>query len=56
MNWLRTSSFIPITVVIAVIMMIWYAGAVYLNAPVLIDQYERQKTEWNFEKLRQDAW
>ena len=56
MNWLRTSSFIPITVVIAVIMMIWYAGAVYLNAPVLIDQYERQKTDWNFEKLRQDAW
>ena len=53
---LRTSSFIPITVVIAVIMMIWYAGAVYLNAPVLIDQYERQKTEWDFEKLRQDAW
>ena len=56
MNRLRTSSFIPITVVIAVIIMFWYAGAVYLNAPVLIDQYERQKTEWNFEKLRQDAW
>ena len=56
MNWLRTSSFIPIMVVIAVIMMIWYVGAIYLNAPVLIDQYERHKTEWNFEKLRQDAW
>ncbi len=23
---------------------------------MLIDQYERQKTEWNFEKLHQDAW
>lgn len=53
---LRDSSLIPISVVVAFIILIWYAGAVYLNAPMLIDKYERQKTEWNFEKLRQDAW
>ena len=53
---LRDSSLIPVSVVVAFIILIWYAGAVYLNAPVLIDRYERQKTEWNFEKLRQDAW
>ena len=53
---LRDSSLIPVSVVVAFIILIWYAGAVYLNSPVLIDQYERQKTEWNFEKLRQDAW
>ena len=53
---LRDSSLIPLTVVVGMIILIWYAGAVYLNAPMLIDQYERQKTEWNFEKLRQDAW
>ena len=53
---LRDSSLIPVTVVVAFIILIWYAGAVYLNAPMLIDKYERQKTEWNFEKLRQDAW
>ena len=53
---LRDSSLIPVTVVVGIIILIWYAGAVYLNAPMLIDQYERQKTEWNFEKLRQDAW
>ena len=53
---LRDSSLIPVSVVVAFIIMIWYAGAVYLNAPMLIDKYERQKTEWNFEKLRQDAW
>ncbi|HJL87807.1 MAG: ABC transporter permease [SAR324 cluster bacterium] len=53
---LRDSSLIPVTVVVGMIILIWYAGAVYLNAPMLIDQYERQKTEWNFEKLRQDAW
>ena len=53
---LRDSSLIPVTVVVGIIILIWYAGAVYLNAPMLIDQYERKKTEWNFEKLRQDAW
>ena len=53
---LRDSSLIPVSVVVAFIILIWYAGAVYLNSPVLIDRNERQKTEWNFEKLRQDAW
>ncbi len=53
---LRDSSLIPVSVMVAFIILIWYAGAVYLNAPMLIDKYERQKTEWNFEKLRQDAW
>ena len=53
---LRDSSLIPVSVVVTFIILIWYAGAVYLNAPMLIDKYERQKTEWNFEKLRQDAW
>ena len=53
---LRDSSLIPVSVVVALVILIWYVGAVYLNAPMLIDKYERQKTEWNFEKLRQDAW
>ena len=53
---LRDSSLIPVSVVVAFIILIWYAGAVYLNAPMLKDKYERQKTEWNFEKLRRDAW
>ena len=53
---LRDSSLIPVSVVVAFIILIWYVGAVYLNAPMLVDKYERQKTEWNFEKLRQDAW
>ena len=53
---LRDSLLIPVSVVVTFIILIWYAGAVYLNAPMLIDKYERQKTEWNFEKLRQDAW
>ena len=53
---LRDSSLIPVSVVVAFIILIWYVGAVYLNAPMLIDKYERQKTEWNFEKLTQDAW
>ncbi len=53
---LLDSSLIPVLVVVGFIILIWYAGAVYLNAPMLKDKYERQKTEWNFEKLRRDAW
>ena len=43
---LRDSSLIPVSVVVAFIILIWYAGAVYLNSPVLIDRYERQKTAY----------
>ena len=36
--------------------MIWYAGAIYLNAPVLIDRYEREGKSWDFHVLREDTW
>ena len=45
-----------ITVVMAFIVVIWYGAAVYLNSDVLIDKYERQKTEWNFQLLVSDSW
>ncbi|MFQ5784272.1 MAG: ABC transporter permease [Alphaproteobacteria bacterium] len=46
----------PIAVVCAAIVAIWYVGAVYLNAPVLIDRYERQKVSWSIGRLVDDAW
>ena len=45
-----------ITLVMAFIVVIWYGAAVYLNSDVLIDKYERQKTEWNFQLLVSDSW
>lgn len=56
MNWFRTSSFVPITTVLAFTAVIWYATAVYLNSAVLIDKYERHKVEWDFPKLVDDSW
>lgn len=47
---------LPLAVVIAAIGVIWYAGAVHMNAPRLIDGYDRQKVEWTFEQLVDDAW
>jgi NitT/TauT family transport system permease protein len=46
----------PVTVVVAVILVIWYAGAVYMNAPLIIDKYERQETAWTFGQLVEEAW
>lgn len=46
----------PVAVVVAVILVVWYAGAVYMNAPLLIDRYQRQKVDWTFSQLVADAW
>ena len=40
----------------AFIVIISYGAAGYLNSEVLIDKYERQKTEWNFQLLVSDSW
>ncbi len=36
----------PIAVVALAIVALWYAGALYLNAPGQIDAFKRAKTEW----------
>ena len=56
MNRLLDSTPAAITAVMAFIVVIWYGAAVYLNSAVLIDKYERQKTEWNFQLLVSDSW
>ncbi|GAB4361921.1 MAG: ABC transporter permease [Kiloniellaceae bacterium] len=45
----------PLAVVILAILVLWYAGAVWLNAPVLIDGYERRDVDWNVSRLASDA-
>ena len=56
MNRLLDSTPAAITVVMAFFVVIWYCASVYLNSDVLIDKYERQKTEWNFQLLVSDSW
>ena len=56
MNRLIESSLAAITAILAFIVFIWYGASVYLNSDVLIDKYERQKTEWNFQLLVKDSW
>ena len=56
MKSLLDSTPAAITLVMAFIVVIWYGAAVYLNSDVLIDKYERQKTEWNFQLLVSDSW
>jgi len=47
---------LPILTVLAVVIVSWYAGAVYLNSDILISTYERTNVEWDAEKLVTDAW
>ena len=56
MKRLLDSTLAAIMAVMAFIVVIWYSAAVYLNSDVLIDKYERQKTEWNFQLLVSDSW
>lgn len=46
----------PLAVVFAAILVMWYVGAVYLNAPLLIDKYERDNVDWTVSRLVDDAW
>lgn len=37
---------LPVAVVVLAILAIWYGGTVLLNAPLQIDQFDREKTAW----------
>ena len=56
MNRLLKSTPAAVLAIMAFIMFIWYSASIYLNSDVLIDKYERQKTEWNFQLLVKDSW
>jgi len=46
----------PILTMVLGILVLWYGGAVYLNADLIISNYERKNVEWSAEKLVNDAW
>ncbi|WP_169545408.1 ABC transporter permease [Sneathiella aquimaris] len=47
---------LPVLTVLLSLLVIWYAGAVYLNKDTLISNYERNDISWDAEKLISDAW
>ena len=47
---------LAILVVAATIMILWYGFAVRLNAPQLIDRYERGNVAWTWGQLVRDAY
>ncbi len=53
---LASGTAIPIAAVVLAIVLIWYAAAVFLNAPVLRSAYERDGRTVPFSQLVADAW
>jgi len=45
----------PLAVVILALVVLWYLGTVWLNAPILIDGYERRDVDWSFSQLVDDS-
>jgi NitT/TauT family transport system permease protein len=53
---LRHGRALPLLFVVGVIIVVWYGAAIRLNAPQLIDGYERREESWTFGQLVDDAW
>ena len=53
---LRRGRALPLLFVVGVIIVVWYGAAIRLNAPQLIDGYERREQSWTFDQLVDDAW
>ena len=46
----------PVSVIVLVLIAIWYVGAVFLNAPFQIDTYNRADQTWTSQQLVSDTW
>ncbi len=53
---LRAGKMLPIALMVGLIVLLWYGGAVYLNAPLIMDKYDRDETAWTTGQLISDAW
>tara|TARA_B100001146_G_scaffold16370_1_gene12993 strand:- start:1115 stop:2011 length:897 start_codon:yes stop_codon:yes gene_type:complete len=56
LNSLMSGSVGPVVILVSIIVMVWYAGAVYLNSSFLIDRYEKNNIDWSFSELATDSW
>ncbi|MFK5980135.1 MAG: ABC transporter permease [Rhizobiaceae bacterium] len=55
MNKLFEGKTLPVIVVVAAIIAIWYCFTVYLNTPWQIDRYEKAGTDWTYSQLITDT-
>jgi NitT/TauT family transport system permease protein len=58
-SWLRraaSGNLLPVAVVCAVIVVLWYAGAVAMNAGLQIDRFERADQAWTWTQLVAGTW
>jgi NitT/TauT family transport system permease protein len=53
---LKRGRALPLLFVVGVLFAVWYGAAIRLNAPQLIDGYERREQSWSFGQLVDDAW
>jgi len=53
---LATGKTLPVTVISLCILVVWYAGAIYLNSPQIIERYQREGATWRALDLASDAW
>jgi NitT/TauT family transport system permease protein len=53
---LKRGRALPLLFVVGVLFAVWYGAAIRLNAPQLIDGYERREQSWTFGQLVDDAW
>ncbi len=53
---LRTGAAGPVTVISVFLLLLWYGGAVYLNAPQILDGYTRNQQDWTTAELVRDSW
>lgn len=52
-GWYRAGS---VLAVVAVLLLLWYAGAVWLNAPQLIERLDNIGSPWGWQELVSAAW
>ena len=45
-----------LVMVLGVLLVLWYLGALWLNSDLLIDGYERRNIDWSFSQLLADAY
>ena len=47
---------LPVALVIAALLLLWYAAAVWLNAPQVIERLDNAGSAWTWQALVQGAW
>ena len=45
----------PVCVVLIALLVLWYVGAVFMNAPTQIDRYDRADQTWTAGQLIEDT-